>query len=70
MSASLQSQQSVGPFSDTTNESSPSVQAHRSFRLVVRDLARTVWLALRRFVAEALEEHGKLYEKSPYGWWI
>jgi len=35
-----------------------------------RSLAQAVWSILRRFIAEALEEQGKLYEKNPYAWWL
>jgi hypothetical protein len=63
MSASIQPDQSAIPLSGATNDAEPDVPVHRS-------LPHVIWVKLRRFLAEALEEERKLYEKCPYGWWL
>ena len=66
MAASFHSKQVPAEFSPALEVAVPAL-TRRSF---VQCLASKAWLALGRFVAEALEEHGKLHEKNPYGWWL
>jgi hypothetical protein len=59
MAASLHSQHPAPPPGEAPEDPADPVPDARSF-----------WVGLRRFIAEALEEEARLCEKTRFGWWL